>query len=70
MWCETSKYMSEKDKTRGGVVYETPQEQRERERELVTPKDATTGLEVKELLALIAIVVVVISLTTALMAFL
>ena len=23
-----SKYMSKKDKTRGGVVYETPQEQR------------------------------------------
>ena len=50
-----------------GVVYETPQEQRERERELLTPKGATTGLEVRELLSLIAIVVVVISVTTTVM---
>ena len=48
-----------------GVVYETPQEQRERERELLTPIGATTGLEVKELLALIAIGVVVISVAWA-----
>ena len=48
-----------------GVVYETLQEQRERERELLTPKGATSGLEVKELLSLIAIVVVVISVTAA-----
>lgn len=55
---------------KNGVVYETPQEQRERERELLTPKGATTGLEVKELLSLIAIVVVVISVTAALIVFL
>ena len=53
-----------------GVVYETPQEQRERERELVTPNGATTGLEVKELLALIAIGVVVISVAWAVIVFL
>jgi hypothetical protein len=53
-----------------GVVYETPQQQRERERELLTPKGATTGLEVKELLALIAIGVVVISVTWAVIVFL
>ena len=50
-----------------GVVYETPQEQREREREMAAPKGATTGLEVRELLSLIAIVVVVISVTTTVM---
>ena len=53
-----------------GVVYETPQEQRERERELLTPNGATTGLEVKELLALIAIGVVVISVAWAVIVFL
>ena len=53
-----------------GVVFETPQEQREREREMLTPKGATTGLEVRELLSLIAIVVVVISVTAALIVFL
>ena len=54
-------------KERDGVVYETPQEQRERERELLSPKGATTGLEFKELLSLIVIVVVVISVTAAVM---
>jgi len=53
--------MGEEDR----VVYETPQEQRERERELLTPKDVTTGLELKELLVLIAIAVVVISVAPA-----
>ena len=53
-----------------GGVYETPQEQRERERELLTPKGATTGLEVRELLSLIAIGVVVISVTWAVIVFL
>jgi hypothetical protein len=50
-----------------GVVHETPQEQRERERELLTPKGATTGLELKELLALVAISVVVVVVTLVLM---
>jgi hypothetical protein len=53
-----------------GGVYETPQEQRERERDLVTPKGATTGLEFKELLALITIGVAFISVTAAVMVFL
>ena len=53
-----------------GVVHETLQEQRERERELLTPNGATTGLAVKELLALIAIGVVVISVTWAVIVFL
>ena len=53
-----------------GFVHETLQEQREREREMLTPKGATTGLEVKELLSLIAIVVMVISVTTAVIVFL
>jgi len=53
-----------------GGVYETPQEQRERERDLVTPKSATTGLEFKELLALITIGVAFISVTAAVMVFL
>jgi len=50
-----------------GVVHETLQEQRERERELLTPKGATTGLELKELLALVAISVVVVVVTLVLM---
>ena len=53
-----------------GVVFETLQEQRERERELLipellTPKGAKAGLELKELLALIAIGGVVIAVTLA-----
>ena len=55
---------------KGGVVHETPQEQRERERELLmpellTPKGAKARLELKELLALIAIGGVVIAVTVA-----
>ena len=53
-----------------GVVYETPREQRRRERELLTPelltpKGAKAELELKELLALIAIGGVVIAVTVA-----
>ena len=53
-----------------GVVYETPQEQRERERELftpelLTPKGVKTGLDLKELLALIAIGGMFIAVTVA-----
>ena len=54
-----------------GVVYETPQEQRKRERELLSDGLPTAkGVELKELLAMITIAVVVISVTVVVIVFL
>ena len=54
-----------------GVVYETSREQRKRERELLSDGLPTAkGVELKELLALIAIGVLVISVTVAVIVFL
>jgi len=50
------------------VLFTRPLRSREKgERELLTPKGATTGLELKELLALVAISVVVVVVTLVLM---